>query len=144
MKNRLLYFVCILLVVLYATSCLALSNAQKRDYDSLKTAVTLSKLAVKGEFGRAIPPDFDAKVFLAVVQDKIPEQSYQVLENYPLQVIPKKGYYLLLVYDPENYSLILFSYSCEPGAEGRVLEYPENYDVNHLELYDKCRFGINR
>ena len=54
-------------------------------------------------------------------------------------MIPKEGYYLLLVFDPKDNALILFSYSCEPGAEGRVLEEPGKYDVNNLQLYDKCK-----
>ena len=139
MKKRFLSLTCFLLIILYATSCTALPEVQKQEYDSLKTAVTLAKYPVKGEFGHDIPPGFNAAQFLEVVKDKIPGDSYDVLRKYPLQVIPKEGYYLIEVFDPKDNSLILFSYSCETGAEGRVLEEPGKYDVNHLELYDKCK-----
>jgi hypothetical protein len=126
-------------MVLYAASCIAISEDRKQDYSSLKTAVTLSKLAIKGKFGHNIPPEFNAGEFLQAVKDGIPENSYDALEKYHLQVIPKDGYYLIEVFDPQDNSLILFSYSCETGAEGRILEEPGKYDVNHLELYDKCK-----
>jgi hypothetical protein len=139
MKRRLLSLTCAFIIFLYASSCIAFSEAQKQEYSLLKSAVSYSKLAVKGKFGHDIPPGFDAKEFLNVVKDRIPENSYDVLEKYHLQVIPKDGYYLLLVFDPKNNALILFSYSCEPGAEGRILEEPGKYDVHNLQLYDKCQ-----
>lgn len=139
MKKRLLSLSCCLVIILHASCCLGLSEAQKQEYSLLKSAVTYSKLAVKGKFGHHLPPGFNAEKFLGVVKDKIPENSYDILRKYRLQVIPKDGYYLLLVYNPEDCSLILFSYSCEPGAEGRVLEEPGKYDVNNLQLYDKCK-----
>lgn len=139
MKKRGLSLICVIIIVLYASSCIAFSYAQKQEYDSLKTAVTLSKFPVKGKFGHAIPPDFNAQEFFEVVKNKIPDDSYEVLQKYHIQVIPKEGYYLIKVFDPKDNSLILFSYSCETGAEGRVLEEPGKYDINHLELYDKCK-----
>jgi hypothetical protein len=139
MKKRLLSLTLVIIVFLYASSCIAFSEAQRQEYDSLKTAVTMAKFRVKGKFGHAIPPGFNSEEFLEVVKNKIPEDSYEVLQKYRLQVIPKDGYYLIEVFDPKDNSLILFSYSCETGAEGRVLEEPGKYDVNHLELYDKCK-----
>ncbi len=139
MKKRLLSLTCAIVIFLYASSCTALSEAQKQEYSLLKSAVTYSKLAVKGKFGHDIPPGFNAEEFLEAVKDNIPENSYDVLGKYHLQVIPKDGYYLLLVSDPRDKTLILFSYSCEPGAEGRILEEPGKYDVNNLQLYDKCK-----
>jgi hypothetical protein len=138
MKKRLLSLT-FAIIFLYVSSCIAFSDAQKQEYDSLKTAVTYSKFPVKGKFGHDIPPGFNAEEFLEVVKDKIPPDSYEVLQKYRLQVIPKEGYYLIEVFDPKDNSLILFSYSCETGAEGRVLEEPGKYDINHLELYDKCK-----
>jgi hypothetical protein len=139
MKKRLLSLTCACIIFLYASSCIALSDSQKQEYTLLKSAVTYSKLAVKGKFGHHLPPGFNSEKFLEVVKNKIPENSYDVLQKYHLQVIPKDGYYLLLVFDPKNNALILFSYSCEPGAEGRILEEPGKYDVNNLQLYDKCK-----
>jgi hypothetical protein len=139
MKKRLLSLSCAVIVFLYASSCIALSEAQKQDYASLKTAVVLSKLAVKGKFGHHIPPTFSAAEFLQAVKDRIPENSYDTLERYRLQVNPKDGYYLLAIFNPENNTLILFTYSCEPGIDGPVLEEPGKYDVNNLQLYDKCK-----
>ncbi len=75
---------------------------------------------------------------MAVVQDKIPPRSYNILESYPIKIIPKKGYYLLLVYDPQDNSLILFDYSCTFEVDGPVLLEPGKYELNNLQLYDKC------
>jgi hypothetical protein len=139
MKKRFLASGCILIIILYANSCIALSEVQKQQYGSLITAVTLSKSAVKGEFGHNIPVDFNAAEFMGVIKDHVPGTSYHTLEKYHLQVIPKEGYYLLKVFDPKDNALILFDYSCDLGVEGRVLEEPGKYDVNNLQLYDKCQ-----
>jgi hypothetical protein len=139
MRKRALSLVCVIIVVLYASSCITLPEARKQKYESLTTAVIYSKFLVKGKFGHNIPPEFNAEKFLEVVKGKIPPDSYEVLQKYSLIVIPKEGYYLIEVFDPKDNSLILFSYSCETGAEGRVLEEPGKYDINHLELYDKCK-----
>lgn len=139
MKKRLLSLSCAVIIFLYASSCSALSEAQKQEYSLLQSAVAYSKLAVKGKFGHDLPPGFNAGEFLEAAKDNIPEDAYEVLVKYPLQVIPKDGYYLIKVFDPKNNALILFSYSCEPGAEGRILEEPGKYDVNNLQLYDNCK-----
>lgn len=139
MKKRFLPIVWFLIIILSASSCFALSEAQKQEYGALKTAVILSKAVVKGEYGHALPREFDREVFMEVIEDRIPDKSYQALEKYPIQVIPKEGYYLLLVYDPRDNSLILFDYSCSLGVQGRILEEPNRYDVNNLQLYDTCK-----
>jgi hypothetical protein len=139
MKKRFLFLACSLLIILYANSCIALSEGQKQEYDSLIKAVILSKSAVRGEFGHDIPSDLDAGKFLEVVKDHIPHTSYRTLEKYHIQVIPKEGYYLIEVFNPKDNSLILFDYSCDLGVAGRVLEEPGKYDVNNLQLYDKCK-----
>ena len=139
MKRRLFPIVYCVLILFYASSCLALSEAQHREYGSLISAVTYSKSAIQGEYGHDIPADFDAAEFMEVVKDHIPERSYHILERYKIQITPKEGYFLLKVFDPQDNSLILFDYSCNLGVEGQVLEEPGKYDVNHLELYDKCK-----
>jgi hypothetical protein len=139
MKKRLLSLSCAIVILLYAASCIALSDVQKQEYSSLKSAVTYSKLAVRGKFGPHPPPGFNAEGFLEAARGKIPENSYETLGKYHLQVIPQNGYYLLKIFDPKDNSLILFSYSCEPGAEGNILEEPGKYNVDNLQLYDKCK-----
>ncbi len=139
MKKRFLSLTCSIIIFFYASSCIALSEVQKQEYDTLITAVILSKSAVKGEFGHAIPPEFNAGGFMEVVKHQIPDTSYRTLEKYHIQVIPKEGYYLLKVFDPKDDALILFDYSCSLGVEGRVLEEPDKYDVNNLQLYDRCQ-----
>lgn len=139
MKKRHLSIAYCVLILFYVSSCLALSGAQQREYNSLIAAVTYSKAAVQGAYGHDIPAYFDAAEFMEVVKDQIPKRSYHILKDYKIQIIPKQGYYLLKVLDPRDNSLILFDYSCNLGVEGRVLEEPGKYDVNHLELYDKCK-----
>jgi hypothetical protein len=139
MKKRLLSIVCCLVILFYANSCTALSEGEKREYGSLIAAVTYSKSAVKGEFGHAIPPEFDAEEFMEVVKGKIPDRSYRNLQKYQIQIVPKEGYFLIKVYEPRDGALILFDYSCNLGVEGRVMEEPGKYDINNLQLYDKCQ-----
>ena len=139
MKKRFLTIACLIIVIFYTNSCIALSQCQNQDYGSLMSAASWSAAAVIGEYGHAIPQDFEGQQFLAVVKDKIPPRSYSILTSYPIKIIPKKGYYLLLVYDPQDNSLILFDYSCTSEVDGPVLLEPGKYDVNNLQLYDKCK-----
>jgi hypothetical protein len=139
MKKRFLPITFFIIVIFYTNSCIAISASQKQEYGALMSAVTWSASAVIGEYGHAIPEDFNREQFLEVVQDKIPPRSYSILGSYPIKVVPKKGYYLLLVYDPQDNSLILFDYSCTTAdVDGPVLLEPEKYDLNNLQLYDKC------
>ena len=139
MKKRVLSLTCVIIVVLYASSCIALSEAQKQEYDSLKTAVTYPSFPSRESSAMTFRLSLTPRNFWRWSRIKFHDDSYEVLQKYRLQVIPKEGYYLIEVFDPKDNSLILFSYSCETGAEGRVWEEPGKYDVNHLELYDKCK-----
>jgi hypothetical protein len=136
--KRCLLTITFCIIILYTNSCVALSQAGNQEYGSLMSAVSWSAAAVIGEYGHAIPKHFDRDQFLAVVKDKIPTRSYSILESYPIKIIPKKGYYLLLVYDHKDKSLILFDYSCTPDVDGPVLLEPGKYNLNNLQLYDKC------
>ena len=138
MKKRFLLITCFIIVIFYTNSCNAISISQKQEYGSLMSAVMWSASAVIGEYGHTIPEDFNREQFLSVVQNKIPPRSYSILNSYPLKIIPKNGYYLLLVYDPQDNSLILFDYSCTSEVDGPVLIEPGKYDLNNLQLYDKC------
>lgn len=137
MKNRALISLYLVLVLFSLISCLTLSEAQKKDYGVLSSAVTFSSDKVIGEYGDRIPDDFDGNRFLQLVHYKIPADYYQSLQQRRIQVVPKGTYYLLMAYDGKK--LILFDYSCTPEVDGTILLTPEKYDVNRLELYDKCR-----
>lgn len=139
MKKRLLFIAWVIIFVFYASSCIALSEAQKREYGLLMSAVEWSSAAVIGEYGHNIPPDFNSEEFLWLVKDKIPPGSYHIMEKYNIKIIPKGRYYLLLVFDPGNNSLILFDYSCTSYVDGPILLEPGKYDINNLQLYDKCK-----
>lgn len=136
--KRHLFFAIILVVVAFSTSsCLALSEEQKKEYGLLESAVTFSSDKVIGEYGDAIPDNFDGNKFLAVVSDKIPDDYYDALKKHKINVTPLKTYYLLKVYDSNR--LILFDYSCTTEIDGPVLLEIEKYDLEHLEFYDKCK-----
>ena len=136
--KRHLFFAIILVVVAFSTSsCLALSEEQKKEYGLLESAVTFSSDKVTGEYGDTIPNDFDSNTFLQLVKDKIPEDYYGALKKYTLNVFPKGFYYLLTTYNGKR--LILFDYSCTTEVDGPVLLAIEKYDLDHLELYDKCK-----
>ncbi len=137
MKKYPIIAACLALIVFTSSSCLSVSEAQKKDYGLLSSAVTFSSDKVIGEYGDRIPDDFDGNGFLQLVKGKIPEDYYRALTKRVIVVIPKGTYYLLKAYDGKK--LVLFDYSCTPEVDGTVLLTPEKYDVNRLELYDKCR-----
>ncbi|MGO9417072.1 MAG: hypothetical protein ACLP51_18290 [Syntrophobacteraceae bacterium] len=139
MKKYSSIIIIFLFLTVSAASCAALSGGQQRDYGLLKTAVTFSADKIMGEFGDRIPDNLDAEMFLRIVHGKIPDEFYKALTDHSLVVVPKGSYYLLKVYDKSTHALILFDYSCTPEADGRVLEEPGKFDVNHLELYDPCK-----
>jgi hypothetical protein len=122
-----------------AASCAALSENQKKDYGTLKTAVSFSADKIIGEFGDHIPDTLDEGTFLRIIHGKIPEDFYKELTKYSLVVVPKGSYYLLKVYDKSTHTLVLFDFSCTPEPDGRVLEEPGKFDLNHLERYDPCK-----
>jgi hypothetical protein len=128
-----------LFLALSVTSCAGLCKSQETEYGLLKTAATFSVDKIVGEFGHQIPDTLDEGMFLQVVHGKIPEKYYEELTKHFLVILPKGRYYLLKVYDKSTYALVLFDYSCTPEVDGRVVEEPEKYDINHLELYDPCK-----
>lgn len=134
--KRYLSFVFIL-VIFSVNACVTLLEEQKKKYGLLESAVTFSSDKVLGEYGDAIPDDFDSNTFLQLVKDKIPEDYYGALKKYNLNIFPTGNYYLLKAYDDKR--LILFDYSCTTEIDGPVLLEIEKYDLDHLELYDKCK-----
>lgn len=137
MIKRIFTAIFLVIFVLSSSACLALTEVQKKDYGLLESAVTFASDKIIGEYGDAIPDDFDGNKFLIVVSDKIPDDYYYALKKHKINVTPLKTYYLLKVYDSNR--LILFDYSCTPEVDGPVLLEPEKYDLNHLEFYDKCK-----
>ncbi len=137
MKRRLAISIYLIIFVLSSCSCLALSERQKSDYGVLESAVTFASDKVIGEYGDNVPDDFDSVKFLILVKDKIPADYYKAFKKHQIKVSPKRTYYLLEIYDKTH--LILFDYSCTPEIDGTVLVIPEKYDLQHLELYDKCK-----
>ena len=137
MRKNLFLAIILVLVTFSTSSCLTLSEEQKKEYGLLESAVTFSSDKVIGEYGDVMPDDFNSDKFLQLVKDKIPEDYYGALKKYTLNVTPKGSYYLLATYDGKK--LILFDYSCTTEVDGPVLLEIEQYDLNHLELYDKCK-----
>jgi hypothetical protein len=122
-----------------AGSCASLSEHQKKEYAVLESAVTFSAEKVIGEYGDNIPPDFSAEDFMRLVEKRIPADYYEALQKRTLEMRSKQTYYLLLIFNPETKTLTLFDYSCTPEVDGPVLLNPGTYDLNRLELYDKCK-----
>lgn len=140
MLNRLTSLVAgLLLVACTSAACASHSELIKRQYGLLESAVTFSADKIAGEYGDSIPDSLDNTVFLEIVRNKIPADYYEALQKYGLVIDPKKTYYLLKAFDRESNKLILFDYSCTPEVDGPVLLYPQEYDTEHLEKYDKCR-----
>jgi len=137
MKRRLFLTIYLVLLVFSLISCSGLSEKQKTDYGLLCSSVTFSSDKVVGIYVDRIPDDLNGIKFLQLVKDKIPKDYYDALEKFRIVVIPKGTYYLLKVYNGN--ALILFDYSCNTGVEGKVLLSPKEYDLNHLDIYDKCK-----
>jgi hypothetical protein len=136
MKKHLIIVAYLALVILSSSSCLTVTEAQKKDYGLISSAVTFSSDKVIGEYGDRIPDDFDSIKFAQLVRNKIPKDYFQALQKYRIVVIPKGSYYLLEAFDGNK--LILFDYSCTAEVDGPILLEQGKYDLNHLELYDKC------
>lgn len=134
-----LYIVTLVVIVFSFNSCFAHSEGQKREYGILISAVTFSSDKIIGEYGDKIPDNLAAEQFMQIIKDKIPEDYYDELKKHRLKIIPKGTYYLILVFDSVNNKLILFDYSCTPEVDGPILNEPNKYDINNLELYDKCK-----
>jgi len=139
-KRRYLYLVILVFLIFCVGFCAIVTHKGKPNYGVLISAVTFSSDKVIGEYGDAIPADFDKNKFLSVVKDKIPQEYFDELKRDDIYVYPKGRYYLLVVYD--NKSIILFDYSCTPEADGPVLNEPGKYDVNNLDQYDQCKEGV--
>ncbi len=138
MKRRLLTIFFLVFLVLSSTNCATSPDIKRDEYDLLCSAVSASSYAGIGEYGDSIPADFKVDKFMEVVETNIPKAYLKVLKKYVLDISSKGSYYLLLVFDPNTRSLILFDYSCTPEADGQVFLEPEKFDVNNLGLYDKC------
>lgn len=139
MKRKVFLALLAILAITSLTYCLDEAKKQKEEYGVLKTAVSFASDKVIGEYGDSIPPDFTAEKFMEFLKNRIPEEHYKALKKYSLELKPKGSYYLLLIYNPKTKDLILFDYSCTPEADGPVLEQPNKYDINKLELYDTCK-----
>jgi len=137
--RRCLFVIVLVLLIISSDSCASLSEEQKRQYGILESAVTFSSDKVIGEYGDTIPDDFLSDKFMRFIKNRIPEDYYEVLKKYHIDIKPKGSYYLLLIFDPISKSLILFDYSCSPEVDGPILLEPGKYDINNLELYDKCK-----
>jgi hypothetical protein len=129
----------ILFIFFLGACCSTPGNGHKKEYGVLVSAVMNAPFAVKGVYPANLPPDFSGTTFLQTVKGRIPDSSFSELSHYSLQVIPKGRYYLLVVREPSTNSIILFDYSCTFNIDGKVFESPAEYDLNHLELYDRCK-----
>jgi hypothetical protein len=139
MKRCSLSISLLIVILILSTSCVTLPTIPREEYEVLCSAVSASSSAVIGEYGENVPSDFNAVKFMQLVEGKIPESYFTVLKKYSLEVRAKVGYYLLLVFDPDTKSLILFDYSCTPAPDGQVLWEPTKYDQKNLERYDPCK-----
>jgi hypothetical protein len=120
------------------SNCATSSGINRSEYGVLCSAVSASSYAIIGEYGDSIPADFKVDKFMEVVDRNIPKDYLKVLRKYVLDIKSKGSYYVLLVFDSDTRSLILFDYSCTPEADGQVLLEPKKFDIRNVGLYDKC------
>jgi hypothetical protein len=139
MKRCFLSIPLFIVILIFSTSCVTLPTIPREEYEVLCSAVSASSSVVIGEYGENVPPDFDAAKFMRLVEGRIPASYFAALKKYSLEVRPMVGYYLLLVFDQDTKSLILFDYSCTPAPDGQVLWETTKYDQKNLERYDPCK-----
>ncbi len=84
------------------------------------------------------PDSFDQKAFDRTIKGKLEKSYYDELMKHSVGVFPKGSYYLLVVRDQPDGSVILFDYSCSTEIDGPVQEEPRKYDVAHVEKYNPC------
>lgn len=137
MIRRIRLLAAALLVALSVCACASLSEHRQQEYGMLMSAISFSAGTVFGEYGDALPENFDAASFLAVVQGRIPPDYFAVLSSYRLEVIPKGTYYRLLVFNED--AVALFDFSCTEQVDGPVLLKPGAYDLGNVDQYDPCR-----
>ena len=138
MGRRIFVIFFLAFLVFSSNNCATSFEVNRSEYDVLCSAVSASSYAVIGEYGDSIPSDVKVEKFIEIVEKNIPRDYFKVLKKYVLDIISKGSYYLLLVFDPDTRSLILFDYSCTPEADGQILLEPEKFDIKNLGLYDKC------
>lgn len=139
MKRKFFKLIIFILFIFSLSYCASLSELQRREYGLLESAVSFASDKIIGEYGDSIPDDFSPDKFMEFLQGRIPKDYFDILKKYTLEIKPKKTYYLLLVFDPKSKEMILFDYSCTPEVDGPILLEPEKYDINRLDLYDKCK-----
>jgi hypothetical protein len=126
-------------VALSLVGCACSAQKKSMDMGTLQTAVESSASVVIGQYGAAIPADFNGAKFMELVKGKIPADYYEVLKEYPIEVKPLGAYYLLTAYNGRKKDMILFDYSCTAQADGLVYKTPEKFELSHLEKYDPCK-----
>lgn len=137
-KNSIILQILLVLAVLFG-GCATAGQVDRDDYSILCSAVSACSYAMIGEYGDAIPDDITAETVLSVCEKNMPRNYYAELKKHHLQVKPKGTYYLLLVYNREGKTLIMFDYSCTPACDGKVVIEPDKYNVNNIESYDPCK-----
>ena len=138
-ETRKRFFSALLVLVFLLGSCATSSESKRREYGVLMSAVTFSADKVIGEYGDKIPENFTGDVFMVFIKGRVPDDYYDSIRKHTIELIPKGSYYLLLVRDPCDGTLILFDYSCTTEADGPLLLEPTGYDVKNIEQYDRCR-----
>jgi hypothetical protein len=129
-----------LVIAFSIIGCACSSQKKTMDLGTLQTAVESSASVVIGQYGAAIPSDFNGAKLMELVKGKIPSDYYEVLKEYTIEVKPLGAYYLLTVYSPGHKNdIILFDYSCTAQADGLVFKTPEKFELGHLEKYDPCK-----
>ena len=137
MRKNLRQSASILLVLCLAGCCLSTVGRFKKDYGILGTAVTYVSDKVIGEYDDSLPNDFGLTRFLDIAEKELNRSQYNILLRYRLEIIPKKTYYLLKVFQGDQ--LIMFDYSCTSEVDGPILYSDQKFDLDHLEKYDKCK-----
>ena len=137
MINKKVLFI-LFVVICFLNNCATTNEIQREEYDTLASAVATASYAIIGEYGDIIPDDLFYK-FMQVIKNNVPEEYFNMLKKYPIDIKPKGSYYLLLVLDPKTNAIILFDFSCTPEADGLILIEPDKYNLNNLEQYDPCK-----
>ena len=140
MRRNLSTIFILIIFLSFLIGCRSAYEINRSEYDTLGSAVAASSYAVIGEYGENIPSDLSNK-FINVIEKNIPENYFNEIKKYTVEIKPKGSYYLLLILLPETKDIILFDYSCTPEPDGLVLLETNKYDLKNIDLYDPCKIN---
>ena len=116
-KNALLSLVASLLLVLIIVQCDAANEDKAKYYGKVEMLMIDFSKKIKAHYigqGLRIPPDFDEKQFIAVLEQVYPDQDKVkfIKDNFIIKARAIDGNYAVVLCDPKTQNKVLEDLSC--------------------------------